>query len=119
MRKKIKIGDKVYCVACLNDKIYIEEKEILYHELDIYSYNNTYLLKDNTWVSTYKNTDTFIQIEPITKNENKFYYRTKNKAIQEAIKKIKSWIKGFQGSILEHKELLKELNKELKNDRRI
>lgn len=35
---------------------------------------------------------------------------------EEARKEIKSWIKSFQGSILEHKELLKKLNKELKND---
>lgn len=28
MRKKIKVGDKVYCVYCYNDNLEIEEKEL-------------------------------------------------------------------------------------------
>lgn len=100
---KPKVGDKLYHVYCINEKVYIEEKEIIYHELDIYSYNDEYLLKDNTWVSSTKNADTFIQIEPINKTQKKFYYRTREQAIQKMI---------FEGSIEEHKQILKDLENE-------
>ena len=107
----IKVGDKVYCVYCYNN-LKIEEKEIT----DVLE-DNKYFLYDEDFINNQnlvaydKDRDLFLESEG-----DKIYYRTKKKAIKESIKKIKSWIKGFQGSILEHKELLKELNKELKND---
>jgi hypothetical protein len=121
MRKKIKVGDKVYCVSCYNNNLEIEEKEItkikenpehrnILDEKYYYLYDKDFINNENI-ILYYEKYDYFFEVEG-----NKEYYRTKKKAIHEAIKKIKSWIKSFQGSILEHKELLKELNKELKND---
>ncbi len=111
MRKKIKIGDKVYCVYCYNN-LEIEEKEItdILEDNKYYLYDEAFINNQNL-VFYHKDKDFFAESEG-----DKVYYRTKKKAIQEAIKEIKFWIKSFQGSILEHKELLKELNKELKND---
>lgn len=111
MRKKIKIGDKVYCVYHYNN-LKIEEKEItsILEDNKYYLYDEDFINNQNL-VVYYKDRDLFLE-----NDGDKIYYRTKKKAIHEAIKKIKSWIKSFQGSILEHKELLKELNKELKND---
>ena len=109
MRKKIKVGDKVYCVYCYNDNLEIEEREIICIEDDIYCLNYQDDVMLYTTVIYHKDKDYFV-------GDSRIYYRTKKKAIQEAIKKVKSWIKSFQGSILEHKELLKELNKELKNE---
>jgi hypothetical protein len=112
MRKEIKVGDKVYCVSCYNNNLEIEEKEInsILEDNKYYLYDEDFINNQNLVVYN-KDRDLFLEGDG-----DKTYYRTKKKAIQEAIKKIKSWIKSFQGSILEHKELLKELNKELKND---
>lgn len=112
MRKKIKIGDKVYRVYCYNDNLEIEEREIVCIEDNIYCLNYQEDVMLYTTVMYNKDKDYFVG-----DGGTGFYYRTKKKAIQEARKKIKSWIKSFQGSILEHKELLKELNKmEKEND---
>ena len=110
MRKKMEVGDKVYSVYGCDD-FEIDEREILYIEDDIYCLNH----KDNglsyTTVMYHKNGDYFVG-----DGGTAFFYRTKKRAIQEAIKDVEKWIKGHQNSILKHKKLLKKLNKELKND---
>ena len=111
MIKKIKIGDKVYCVHYCNYNLEIEEREIISIEDNIYCLNRKDSVMMYTTVIYYEDKDYFAGDCFAT-----IYYRTKKKAIQEARKKIKSQIKSFKCSILEHKKLLKELNKELKND---
>ena len=86
------------------------EKQNIFEEKYYYLYDEDFINNENIILYD-KRYDYFFE-----KEGYKYYYRTKKKAIQETIKKIKSWIKSFQGSILEHKELLKELNKELKNE---
>lgn len=88
MRKKIKIGDKVYRV-CYCNNIHIKEREIV-GILDgnnlIFSSQNSI---DNQIIGFYnKDKDAFVV-------QDRFYYRTKKKAIQKEIKKIKLFIEHF------------------------
>lgn len=111
MRKKIKICDKVYCVSRYNN-LEIEEKEItdILEDNKYYLYDEDFTNNQNLVVYD-KERDFFVE------DGWKIYFRTKKKVIQKNIEEIEFEIQSLQGSILEHKELLKELNKlEKEND---
>lgn len=101
----MKIGDKVYSVYYCGF-FRINEREIT----DIFEDDKYYLYdSDNSMGETFfyhKDKDCFA-------GNGMFYYRTKKRAIQEYIKKIEKDIRGLQDR---RKRVLKELNKELKNE---
>lgn len=108
---KPKVGDKLYHVDCIDYEIRIEEKEVLEQ------YNNRCCLEDDVEVEYMPNMSAFKQIFPIPRLRNEFYYRTREQAIQKAIEEVKDYIKSFEGSIEEHKQILKVLENEISKNK--
>jgi hypothetical protein len=111
MRKEIKVGDKVYRVCHCNNIFRIKEKEIV----GILGGNNfifnSQISIDNQIKGFYnKDEDVFVV-------EDRFYYRTKKKAVQKEIKEIELFIKGIRANLLEYKKSLKKLKELNKMDK--
>lgn len=105
----LKVGDKLYAIDNHSIDIKIETVKKIDKKLNIIETENYVLEYNNEILKCYKPTDLDVDFC--------LFFKTKNKAIKQAKKEIKGWIKSFKGSILEHKEYLKKLTKmEKEND---
>ena len=106
MRKKIKIGDKVYCVYCYNDNLEIEEREItdILEDNEYYLYDEAFINNQNL-VFYHKDKDYLMAIYLLSKCRALVAGRTSGSVaamiISEGYEDIYFWNRGRYGDNME------------------
>lgn len=111
MRKKIKIGDKVYAIDMTTKNLITETIKSIYKtETDgILIHTEKYCFRYNKEKNIY--------IPDNFDSDFHLFFATRKEAIKYAKNEVKDWIKSWKGDLLEFKEFLKKLTKmEKEND---